>query len=306
MSADLNPKGVVAYGVATQLAVRCGTCSYFDADCRRCVIVAGEIDADCTCALFVQRRPMRSIGSGVPGSVATIPVLDIPTLGRMDLMPTYSDVMRGFVTKAADGSLALNCADPPPKDDTFAALATEARKALGLAANTKVVVNTGNATGTPVLDALLGSDTLRLVPHAPYSVEFAVAKQDDSLRYTLGPLYMPDTLDAHSEFVDGPTLQNAAWDYVRSAVANGSNIIFDQHTDSPAGEWVELMTWPYEHTTEVLIPGEGLVQRTFPAGTVYQGVVWNDTVWKQVLNGEKRGLSMGGSAIREPVTVAQA
>lgn len=301
MSADLNPKGTVNYCVATNLQVRCGVCAYFDADARRCVIVAGEIIEDCVCDLFGRRRPMRFVGGpqGVPASVSTIPVLDVPTLGRMDLMPGYGDVRRSFVRRSADGGLAFDA--PEDTDQAWLDLiVAKAQTSLGLPSTTPTHIS---AEGQPVLDLLVSGDTARLVPHAPYLAQFDVVKQDDSQRYTMGPLYMPDTLDAHGEFVAPDTLQNAAWDYVRSAVANGSNTIFDQHSAQPAGEWVEIMTWPYEHVADVLVPGEGVVQRTFPPGTVYQGVVWNDRVWKQVVNGEKRGLSMGGSAIREPVPV---
>lgn len=295
MSAELNPKGCVAYAIATSLEARCGVCAYYDAECHRCTIVAGEIESDCVCALFVTRRAMRAMGgTGMPASVSTIPVLDIPTLGRMDLMPGYSDVMRSFVRRSTDGHLEIDAAEVPG-GQWLAAI----RKAVGVAATTEIRV--GN-DGVPVLDLIVREgQAAELVPHSPYLMEFAVVKADDEQRYTLGPLYMPDTLDAHGEFVAAETLQNAAWDYVRSAVKQGSNTIFDQHTSQPAGEWVDLVTWPYEQTVDVVVPGEGIVQRTFPPGTVYQGVVWSPRVWEQVKNGEKRGLSMGGTAVREPV-----
>lgn len=300
MSAELNPKGVVHYHCAEQLEVRCGVCAYYDAEQRRCVLVAGEIEADGVCVLFVARRPMRGVGTGVPTSVSTIPVLDIPTLGRMDLMPGYADVRRSFVSQGAAGELVVNAA--ADTDQAWMDLiVAEARRLTGITKGTQRV---GKPTDAPLLDLVVcDNGEARLVPHSPYLAQFEVVKQDESRHFTLGPLYMPDTLDAHGEFVESDTLQNAAWDYVRSAVAAGSNTIYDQHTSQPAGEWVEIVTWPYEHVAEVVVPGQGVVQRTFPAGTVYQGVVWSERVWPEIISGAKRGLSMGGTAVREPVAI---
>ena len=42
----------------------------------------------------------------------------------------------------------------------------------------------------------------------------------------------------------------------------------------------------------------GEVERTFPAGTVFQGVVWSETTWPDVKMGKILGLSMGGRAQR--------
>lgn len=133
-------------------------------------------------------------------------------------------------------------------------------------------------------------------------MEYAVVKSEGEKRYTFGPLYLPDTLDAHSEFVTSEDLQAATWDYVRKAVESGSNTIYRQHTTTPAGEWVEIVSWPTEYTVKMEVPGVGEVERTFPPGTVFQGVVWSEDAWPDVKDGKILGLSMGGMAKREPVT----
>lgn len=129
-------------------------------------------------------------------------------------------------------------------------------------------------------------------------MHYAVAKSDEERRYTFGPLYVADTLDAHGEFVTAEMLQNASWEYVRRAVASGSNTIYRQHTGQPAGEWVDIVSWPTEYTVKMDVPGTGTVERTFPPGTVFQGVIWNEETWPDVKSGKILGLSMGGRAQR--------
>jgi hypothetical protein len=43
-------------------------------------------------------------------------------------------------------------------------------------------------------------------------------------RFTFGPLYAPDRLDAHGEWVDASTLQKAVWEYVKASAAEGRRI----------------------------------------------------------------------------------
>lgn len=297
MATPKNPKGIVNYRTMSQTMIRCGVCQFWDPCLEECSIVGGSIEEDCVCDLFVLRRPNRNVGDnqlGIPGSVSTIMPLDIPSLSRMDLFRS-ADVRPGFVRKGVHGGFVV-AAD---EDTDTAWLQTMIDLA---AARTGLPTFDGLAkTGEPLLDLVVEGDTARLVDHAPYRMTFAVARADEEKRYTLGPLYMPDTLDAHGDFVTSETLQNAAWGYVRASVQNGSNLIYDQHTDAPAGEWVDLVTWPYEQTVKVEVPGEGEVERTFPPGTVYQGVIWSPEVWEQVKSGEKRGLSMGGIATPTPV-----
>lgn len=113
-------------------------------------------------------------------------------------------------------------------------------------------------------------------------------------RYTLGPAYVPNREDAHGEFTDSETLQKAMWDWVRA----GDRTIYLQHSDKPAGEMVELLTWPFPIDAELTVPNQGVTKFTFPADTPFLGVVWEEWAWELVKAGELRGYSIGGSARR--------
>jgi hypothetical protein len=116
---------------------------------------------------------------------------------------------------------------------------------------------------------------------------------EEEWRYTLGPVYMPGTVDAHGDSIDADELERAIWDYVKS----GDRRIRLQHnTEVIAGEWVGLLTWPWEVTVPVIEEGRS-IQRTYPAGTPFMGVQWTQEVWdKLVKPGHIRGYSLGGFA----------
>lgn len=132
-----------------------------------------------------------------------------------------------------------------------------------------------------------------------------IVKQVDERRFTLGPWYVPNMLDAHGEWTDDSELQSALWDYVRK----GNREIRLQHTpDTKAGEWVEALTWPFPVEVPMTSPESGAVTRKrFPAGTVFLGVQWEPWAWEMVKRGEIRGYSIGGAAERlaqDPVIYA--
>lgn len=149
--------------------------------------------------------------------------------------------------------------------------------------------------------------TLDLVPHedgymgADYvataylpDLTKAVQKQGPD-RYTLGPWYVPNQLDAHGEWTDPDSLQKALWGYVES----GDRDIRLQHDRSiVAGRWVEAMSWPFE--VEVpLTKADGTVTKyKYPAGTPFLGVQWEPWAWELVEKGLLRGYSIGGTSDR--------
>lgn len=122
------------------------------------------------------------------------------------------------------------------------------------------------------------------------------AKAVEEQRFTLGPWYVPESLDAHDEWTDADELQRALWDYVKS----GRREIRLQHVpNTRAGEWVEAMTWPFPVEVPMISPESGqVVRRSFPAGTVFLGVQWDDWAWDMVKRGQIRGFSIGGTAER--------
>jgi hypothetical protein len=131
----------------------------------------------------------------------------------------------------------------------------------------------------------------------PDTTELAKARfvrKAEERQFTLGPLYVPDFMDAHGEWTDPDTLQNAVWGWVNS----GDRRIFLQHDrDVEAGSWVEVMTMPQPWTVQMLDSnGANAGEVTYPAGTVFLGVVWNDESWVKIKRGELRGYSIGGMA----------
>jgi hypothetical protein len=124
----------------------------------------------------------------------------------------------------------------------------------------------------------------------------AVAIERPEARYTLAPLYIPGTLDAHKEWTDAESLQKAAW----GLVSSGDQNVYLQHQRKiVAGRRVEIVSWPYEVEAHLVVPGDvKKASVTLPAGTVYQGTIWEPWAWGLVRKGELRGLSMGGMAKR--------
>lgn len=113
-------------------------------------------------------------------------------------------------------------------------------------------------------------------------------------RYTLGPVYVPGTLDGHGEFIDATTLQKAIWDWVRS----GDRTIYLQHSEKAAGEMVEVLTWPMPIETLLTLPGDDLRKVNFPEDTPFMGVIWESWAWDLIKSGQLRGYSIGGKARR--------
>jgi hypothetical protein len=125
--------------------------------------------------------------------------------------------------------------------------------------------------------------------------EFAVSKSVSEDRFTLGPMYIPNRLDAHAEWTDIDELQKAVWSYVQK----GDRRIRLQHNrDKVAGEWVEVMTWPYEVEVPMMRKDAEPSSVAFPEGTVFLGVVWESWAWDMIKEGKIRGYSIGGKAER--------
>ena len=124
---------------------------------------------------------------------------------------------------------------------------------------------------------------------------YEVSKAEGEKRYTLGAMYIPDRLDAHNEWTDAEELQRAVWDYVRS---NDRRIRLQHNRDIVAGEWVEVMSFPYELTVPITTPTGIIVNHTYPANTVFLGVIWEEWAWEKIQRGEILGYSIGGRAER--------
>jgi hypothetical protein len=136
---------------------------------------------------------------------------------------------------------------------------------------------------------------VRRAENAEKSVDYDMIKQNEERRFTLGPMYIPDRVDAHGEWTDAEELQKAVWDYVKS----GDRRIRLQHNkDIVAGEWVEVMTFPYELSVPMNAADGTVTKVSYPANTVFLGVQWDEWAWDLVKAGKLRGYSIGGKAVR--------
>jgi hypothetical protein len=125
--------------------------------------------------------------------------------------------------------------------------------------------------------------------------KWEVTKSEGEKRYTLGAMYIPDIVDAHGEWTDSDELQKAVWDYVRS---DDRRIRLQHNRDVVAGEWVEVMAFPYSLTVPVTMPSGEQMNHTYPPNTVFLGVIWEPWAWELVKAGKILGYSIGGKAER--------
>ena len=95
-------------------------------------------------------------------------------------------------------------------------------------------------------------------------------------------------------------LQESIWDWVRKE----DRRIYLQHSEKVAGEMVEILTWPMEIETSLIVPGEGVTKYSFPENTPFMGVIWEDWAWDLVKSGQLRGYSIGGQAQRVEVDLS--
>ena len=147
----------------------------------------------------------------------------------------------------------------------------------------------GNTKDVAVLRAYVEAEIKNRISKAGLVVEKADAK-----RYTLGPVYVPNVEDAHGEFTDDDTLQEALWGWMQK----DDRSIYLQHSETKAGEFVELLTWPFAMKAEMSLPDQEAQEFEFPANTPFMGVIWEPWAWDLVQQGELRGYSIGGTARR--------
>ena len=122
-----------------------------------------------------------------------------------------------------------------------------------------------------------------------------IHKANEEQKFTLGPWYIPNRADAHNEWSDADELQKALWEYVRSG---DRDIRLQHNTDIVAGEWVEAMSFPVPVTLNMKKASGDAKEVTYPSGTVFLGVKWNDWAWDMVKENKITGFSIGGSAAR--------
>jgi len=144
------------------------------------------------------------------------------------------------------------------------------------------------------------ADKVGIAPKAAKSVNgqsepTLVSKAIEENMFTLGPMYIPNLKDAHSEWTDAVELQKAVWEYVRK---DDRRIRLQHDRSKVAGEFVEIMSWPYEVEVPIVMKDSQEKKMKFPADTVFLGVVWEPWAWEMVKSGRLRGYSIGGRAER--------
>lgn len=120
-------------------------------------------------------------------------------------------------------------------------------------------------------------------------------KERDELRYTFGPWYVPDRLDAHGEWSDRDELQKALWGYVEKG---NRDIRLQHNVEVVAGRWVEAVSWPFEVTVPMTKADGTSTTVTYPAGTPFLGTIWEPWAWELIKNGDLQGYSIGGRSER--------
>ena len=134
---------------------------------------------------------------------------------------------------------------------------------------------------------------------AAVSLTVPVIKEED--RFTLAPVYVPGLEDSDGETISANDLQKSLWEWVQK----GDRTIYLQHSNKPAGEMVELLTWPFEIETSLDVPNQGVTKYRFPKDTPFMGVIWDNWAWDMVKGGELRGYSIGGRAKRLEVELPE-
>jgi hypothetical protein len=151
--------------------------------------------------------------------------------------------------------------------------------------------------------------------------------KNEPLRYTLGVVYEPNTVDAHEDWAKEDTIRQAAWDFARKMqgrlpilktavefvealcapqaarvriditdlLAEAETVrkgrLGDMHGqwDDSLGDIVETYLAP----CDMMINGQAV-----KAGSWMLGVVWSPEYFEKILAGERVGFSLGGLAQR--------
>lgn len=114
-------------------------------------------------------------------------------------------------------------------------------------------------------------------------------------RFTLAPWYIPERLDAHGEWSDQEELEKSFNAYMQDP---DKGIRLQHNPDIVAGRRITGVVWPYPVTTTLRKADGTETEHTFPAGTPYLGVEWEEWAWPLIKAGKIRGYSIGGTSKR--------
>lgn len=154
-------------------------------------------------------------------------------------------------------------------------------------------------------------------------MDYKSLNKNDSQRYTLGEVYVPNEVDSQGDYAEASEIEKACWDYMerlqtpspltKSATeildavinADGKGVTLDvtdaceviksglndMHVEQnePVGRVVENYITP----TDFELNGQDIKK-----GTWMLGVVWTPEYFEKIKSGERTGFSMEGRGIR--------
>lgn len=126
-----------------------------------------------------------------------------------------------------------------------------------------------------------------------------ILKSDPERRYTVGVALPARYVDLQGDWAEADDLLDASIAFVRRT--SNDRTVFIDHGRTPAGEWTQVMSLPFDCEANLASPGEKARVVKLRKGTVLLGVVWSPETWRDhVKTGRLRGLSVGGRATRRP------
>jgi len=161
-------------------------------------------------------------------------------------------------------------------------------------------------------------------------VMYQVNKQSDSLRYTLGIVYEPDTVDLQGDFTDAEEIRKASWNYMKKMQelskrgAKAEETLHKIVDAIEGGEDLEIEISEFENAEiekrlgvmhSVINPDLGRIVESYiapvdmeingrivKAGTWLMGIQWQPAIYERIQDGDFTGYSMGGRGERVEVT----
>ena len=115
-----------------------------------------------------------------------------------------------------------------------------------------------------------------------------IAKLDEEKHLVTGPVLIPNMVDLQGDVATAGAIEDAAHDYMVR-----SRLVKDMH-EEPADVYV-VESWTLKRSWTI-------DDVKYPKGTWFLTVkVVDDDLWEAVKQGERRGFSVGGKALTEPI-----
>lgn len=121
---------------------------------------------------------------------------------------------------------------------------------------------------------------------------FELKKVDESRRMVYGVVYAPDQVDSQGDFADRFVIEQAAHAFMKNAKTGQ---VDQNHDFKPLEGAYVAESW--------IIRGDGGEFSDWMSNAWAVGIkIDDDTTWELIKSGRYSGLSMAGTAVREPIT----